>query len=250
MENDYNEYHYKLDELFGLIDTYNDNIIQLKTYLKESNIDRIKTYLINDEKERARKRGITGAYKNEILLNEEKIKNVNQIINNGCTFDYKKLLNFLSEVISIEEEETYIITSVTTTDLNDEHSNNIKNIFNNKMSFNYYVVAPYDKIKKISELKLSDSKITYDMVLNILSGSKFIILEKSKKYNVYDKYNKCINSEITRCFPYLKNIFMDIVTAKLNGLNDENEIFESYINGLKHSYTDNLSYENIIDKSK
>ena len=254
MENgdiDIDEYHLNLDRLFELVNLYNDKIIILKKYLRESKIDRIKTYLKNDEKTRARKRGISNAYKNEISLNEEKLNNTVNSINNYCTFNFKYLTWFLAEAISIKEGETYIKTNVTTTDLDKKHFNNPKsnNIFNKSISFNYVVIAPYDKIKQISELKMNQEVITFNMLLNILSGSKFVILEKCKKYNIYDEDNNCIKNEIISDFSYLNYMFKDIITAKINGLTDD-EIFYYYVDGLKCSNAPNLYYKNHINKSK
>lgn len=222
----------KFNELTDKITSKRNRIKELKDYLKENNINRLKSFFNSSNKERVAKEVYSNILKEEI---EKEKTSLDELILKGkkiSTFAFKDLTNFLCDIISILENETYIKMYFSFSE------NKRLDFINKGMNENICIISSYKNIRRIKSLKDNNEIKSSIDIMDLLGNEKYILLDKKDKYFVYDFDKLDIMHELLIFFPYLRKILLMALDLKLNNNFTDDEIFNTIKESITITYDD------------
>ena len=215
-----------------LINEYNDinkKIEDINSYIKENNREKVKAAITMPSSEARRKLTYHTVLKEEKSRYIRMLNDIKDRINTCCTFDFNMIIDFILDVISRIENETYI-------------KNNIVFSKYKKLKFiglddteDICLIADYNNMSEIKALK-NRSKLNNSLdIMDYIGFDKYILVDRGREYNLFDFETLDIKKEITVCFPYLRDILIILVNKLLSG-KSISLATEEILNNLSNTY--------------
>lgn len=166
-------------------------------------------------------------YKNEtkrkIKSGMESIKNKESYLDRFCTFDFDIITQFLADTLSIIEREEYQITDL---ELEDTHLNVALFVATKvPLSTTDYesvcLITTKENTKLVSDMYDDDEFKDSNDIQTTLEDEdgKYILLESSDTYTIFDYSKQQIPEELTETYPYLPEIIVDLISLRLENPN-------------------------------
>lgn len=220
-----------LEEIENKIQAIEEDSQRLKKKLKITSKERLKRFISMIRKENTQYKLDKKTIKGQIKSNKDTINELETMVDNLATFDFDIATQFLTKAISIIEQEDYqkidyklkrtnislstrvstgIITPIAIPKTNYECLTLITSPKNAAIIHNMY---DEDEI---------DCSVDIEFALDEEDG-KYILLESSDTYTMFDSEDWQVPEELTSNYPYLEEIIPGLIDLKLenNNLSDK-----------------------------
>lgn len=220
-----------IEELIKEYNYLNKKIEDINSYIKENNKEKVKAAITMPSSEARRKIIYHDVLKKEKKAHIRMLNDIKDRINTCCTFDFNMIIDFILDVISKVENETYIKNNITFSKYK-----GLKFIGLDDTE-DICLIADYNNMSEIKTLK-NRGKLTNSLdIIDYIGFDKYILFDREREYNLFDFETLDIKKEITLCFPYLRNILILLVNKLLSG-ESISLVTEEILDNLSNTYTE------------
>lgn len=202
-----------LGEMLCVIEQEQKSVLSLQKNLGIMCFDRLRKFFSMDSSEREQFKLKTIAMKGKIESKKDSVEELEEHLDELCTFDFDLAMNFIAHALSTIEGEDYAVINLDLSDNNLSLATGVRKFRTRRE--NVTLISTTENVKMIAEMEADGALRDGWDVESAIDNDKYILVDSDEAYTLYDYCGGKVPDELTETYTYLSPVVMDLVSLRL-----------------------------------